>query len=114
MPTQSSDPDAVGYFVPHFADPQMGAVAGKVRTTNASNMLDIFQTLEYAIGQNIDKTAFSTIGAIGVVPGPAGAWRRQFVLEAGGFHTDTLVEDQEMTLTLLHRKKKVAYEAHAR
>src|SRR6185437_11244728 len=47
------DKDAIGHFMPHFNDPHMAAVAGKVRTTNASNFLDIFQTLEYAIGQNI-------------------------------------------------------------
>ncbi len=107
------DRDAVSYFVPHFNDPQIAAVAGKVRTTDAPGFLDIFQTLEYAIGQNIDKTAFSTIGGVGVVPGPAGAWRKQFLIEAGGFHTDTLVEDQEMTLCLLHMQKKVGYEPRA-
>lgn len=107
------DPEAVSYFVPHFTDPKVGAVAGRVRTTNASNMLDIFQTLEYAIGQNIDKAAFSTINAIGVVPGPAGAWRKSCLLELGGFHTDTLVEDQEMTLSMLHANYKVLYESRA-
>lgn len=107
------DPAAVSYFVPHFADERVGAVAGRVRTTQASNMLDIFQTLEYAIGQNIDKTAFSTINAIGVVPGPAGAWRKSFLLAAGGFHVDTLVEDQEMTLSMLHMGHKVIYESRA-
>jgi cellulose synthase/poly-beta-1,6-N-acetylglucosamine synthase-like glycosyltransferase/peptidoglycan/xylan/chitin deacetylase (PgdA/CDA1 family) len=107
------DSQAVSKFIPHFADPLVGAVAGKVRTTDSSHFLDISQTLEYAIGQNIDKTAFSTIGAVGVVPGPAGAWRKSFLLEAGGFHTDTLVEDQEMTLTMLHMGKKVIYEEGA-
>ncbi len=107
------DSQAIGKFMPHFADPLVGAVAGKVRTTDSSGFLDIFQTLEYAIGQNIDKTAFSTIGAVGVVPGPAGAWRKAFLQEAGGFHTDTLVEDQEMTLTMLHMGKKVIYEEGA-
>jgi cellulose synthase/poly-beta-1,6-N-acetylglucosamine synthase-like glycosyltransferase/peptidoglycan/xylan/chitin deacetylase (PgdA/CDA1 family) len=107
------DPDAVSYFVAHMADPKVGAVAGKVRTTNASNMLDVFQTLEYAIGQNIDKTAFSMINAIGVVPGPAGAWRKSFLVAAGGFHTDTLVEDQEMTLSMLHRGHTVVYDSRA-
>lgn len=104
------DRDAVKHFVPHFADSEIGAVAGKVCTTSSSGFLDMFQTLEYAIGQNIDKTAFSTIGGVGVVPGPAGAWRKSFLKEAGGFHTDTLVEDQEMTLCMLHMGKKVAYE----
>jgi cellulose synthase/poly-beta-1,6-N-acetylglucosamine synthase-like glycosyltransferase/peptidoglycan/xylan/chitin deacetylase (PgdA/CDA1 family) len=107
------DSGAVSKFMPHFADPLVGAVAGKVRTTDSSHFLDISQTLEYAIGQNIDKTAFSTIGAVGVVPGPAGAWRKAFLEEAGGFHTDTLVEDQEMTLTMLHMGKKVIYEEGA-
>jgi cellulose synthase/poly-beta-1,6-N-acetylglucosamine synthase-like glycosyltransferase len=107
------DPQAISYFVPHFEDPQVGAVAGRVRTTDSLNMLDIFQKLEYAIGQNIDKTAFSMINAIGVVPGPAGAWRKSFIIEAGGFHTDTLVEDQEMTLSMLHHGKKVLYESRA-
>jgi peptidoglycan-N-acetylglucosamine deacetylase len=50
---------------------------------------------------------------VGVVPGPAGAWRKSFLMEAGGFHTDTLVEDQEMTLTMLHMGKKVIFEEHA-
>lgn len=107
------DRDAVSYFVPHFADPLIAAVAGKVRTTSSSGFLDLFQTLEYAIGQNIDKTAFSTIGGVGVVPGPAGAWRKAFISEVGGFHVDTLVEDQEMTLSLLHLQKKVDYEPRA-
>ncbi len=107
------DTQAVSKFMPHFADPLVGAVAGKVRTTESSGFLDIFQTLEYAIGQNIDKAAFSTIGGVGVVPGPAGAWRRDFLLEAGGFHVDTLVEDQEMTLSMLHMGKKVIYEPDA-
>lgn len=107
------DTDAVSYFVPHFDDERVGAVAGRVRTTNASNMLDMFQTLEYAIGQNIDKTAFATVNAIGVVPGPAGAWRKASILAAGGFHTDTLVEDQEMTLSILHMGLRVNYEARA-
>jgi cellulose synthase/poly-beta-1,6-N-acetylglucosamine synthase-like glycosyltransferase len=107
------DKNAISYFMPHFNDADMAAVAGKVRTTYASGFLDMFQTLEYAIGQNIDKTAFSTIGAVGVVPGPAGAWRKAYLEQAGGFHTDTLVEDQEMTLALLHMQKKVAYEPNA-
>ncbi len=105
--------DALGHFVKHFADPKVGAVAGKVRTTGSSRALDIFQTLEYSIGQNIDKRAFSQIGAVGIVPGPAGAWRRSTILALGGFSTDTLVEDQDLTLTVLRSGKRVVYEPEA-
>ncbi len=107
------DKAALGHFVKHFADLRVGAVAGKVRTTGRARMLDLFQTLEYAIGQNIDKRAFSAIGAVGVVPGPAGAWRRSYILQLGGFSTQTLVEDQDMTLTILHAGKRVVYEPDA-
>jgi cellulose synthase/poly-beta-1,6-N-acetylglucosamine synthase-like glycosyltransferase len=106
-------PDTLSNFLIHFSDPQIGAVAGKVGTTHSANTLDLFQSLEYAIGQNIDKRAVSILGAVGVVPGPAGMWRKSFVLELGGFSTDTLVEDQDMTLTLLRHGKKVAYEERA-
>jgi cellulose synthase/poly-beta-1,6-N-acetylglucosamine synthase-like glycosyltransferase len=107
------DKEALWHFTKHFTDEKVGAVAGKVRTTASSTLLDLFQTLEYAVGQNIDKRAFSTIGAVGVVPGPAGAWRRKSVLDLGGFSTETLVEDQDMTLTILRSGQKVIYEAEA-
>jgi hypothetical protein len=71
------------------------------------------QKLEYAIVQNIDKKALAILGAIGVVPGPAGAWDRRYVNAAGGFSTDTLVEDQDMTLTLLRSGKRVVYDNDA-
>ncbi|HVV39096.1 MAG TPA: glycosyltransferase [Candidatus Paceibacterota bacterium] len=105
--------DALLHFAKHFADPKVGAVAGKVRTTGSSRALDIFQTLEYSIGQNIDKRAFSQIGAVGIVPGPAGAWRRATILGLGGFSTDTLVEDQDLTLTVLRSGMRVVYEPEA-
>lgn len=107
------DPQALRRFLRHFADPKVGAVAGKVQTTGSRRLLDLFQTLEYAIGQNIDKKAFSALGAVGVVPGPAGAWDRSAVMTLGGFSTDTLVEDQDMTLRLLRAGKKVIYERGA-
>lgn len=106
-------PDALGYFITHFANPNVAAVAGKVATTASKNFLNICQTIEYAVGQNIEKRAFSVINAVGVVPGPAGAWRKKYVLAAGGFNADTLVEDQDMTLTMLRMGKNVHYDPRA-
>lgn len=104
------DKNAIARLVPHFVDPIIGAVAGKVETTKEKTFLSAFQTLEYAMGQNIDKRATSVVGAVGVVPGPAGAWRKDIIIKAGGFPTDTLVEDQDMTLTILRMGYKVIYE----
>jgi cellulose synthase/poly-beta-1,6-N-acetylglucosamine synthase-like glycosyltransferase len=104
------DQEALTHFSKHFYDPRVGAVAGKVSTTGNTKWLDIFQSLEYAVGQNIDKKAFATVGAVGVVPGPAGAWRKEILRAVGGFHTDTLVEDQEMTLSVLRVGAHIIYE----
>ncbi|HEY5677103.1 MAG TPA: glycosyltransferase family 2 protein, partial [Myxococcales bacterium] len=48
-----------------------------------------------------------------VVPGAVGAWRREAVLEAGGFHEDTLAEDTDLTLRLIARGLRVVYAEHA-
>lgn len=101
-------------MVRHFDDPVVGAVAGKVYTTAEKNLLDQFQALEYIVGQNIDKEAFSRFGVVGVVPGPAGAWRKQAIMEAGGFDTATLAEDQDMTLSVLRLGYRIEYDADAK
>ncbi len=108
------DPGALTAMVRHFADSAVGAVAGKVYTTGQKSLIDRFQAIEYMVGQNIDKEAFSRIGAVGVVPGPAGTWRRQAVMDAGGFDTSTLAEDQDMTLSILKLGYKIRYEPTAR
>jgi cellulose synthase/poly-beta-1,6-N-acetylglucosamine synthase-like glycosyltransferase/peptidoglycan/xylan/chitin deacetylase (PgdA/CDA1 family) len=97
----------------HFIDPSVGAVAGKVYTTSLDTLFDKMQALEYMIGQNIDKPALEVLNGIGVVPGPIGAWRKEVVLAAGGFSTDTLVEDQDMTLAVLSLGKRVIFERAA-
>lgn len=107
------DQNALYYFIPHFDNPEIGAVAGRVNTTSNKGFLNLFQTLEYHIGQNIDKRVFSTLGAVGIVPGPAGAWRKDLVMMAGGFSNETLVEDQDMTLNILRMGKKIIYDERA-
>ncbi|MBX4192427.1 glycosyltransferase, partial [Candidatus Parcubacteria bacterium] len=104
---------ALHAFVRHFGDPRVGAVAGKVYPAVLNGFLSKFQALEYAVGQNLEKRAFSALGVVGVVPGPAGAWRKDAILKAGGFPTDTLVEDQDMTLTLMRQGWRIAYEPEA-
>ncbi len=107
------DKNAIAMLVQHFTDPKIGAVAGKVETAREKTLLSAFQALEYAMGQNIDKRATSVLGAVGVVPGPAGAWRKDLIVKSGGFPQDTIVEDQDMTLTILRMGYKVIYEPRA-
>lgn len=102
--------EAIEKLSSHFNDESVGAVAGKIEAITDNNPITIFQSLEYTTSQNLDKVAFDYIGAVNIVPGAIGAWRRVDVLKAGGYNTETLVEDQDLTLAILKNGKKVIYE----
>lgn len=91
------DPDAVGRLVRHFENPAIGAVAGNVKVGNRVNLLTNWQSIEYITSQNMDRRAYAQLDAVTVVPGAIGAWRRAAVLEAGGYSSDTLAEDMDLT-----------------
>jgi cellulose synthase/poly-beta-1,6-N-acetylglucosamine synthase-like glycosyltransferase/peptidoglycan/xylan/chitin deacetylase (PgdA/CDA1 family) len=106
-------PNTIENLVKHFNDKSIGSVAGKVETTKSGNILDIFQGIEYEVGQNIEKKVFASINAIGVVPGPVGAWRKSAVMKYGGYSRETLVEDQDLTLAIINAGYKILYEPEA-
>jgi cellulose synthase/poly-beta-1,6-N-acetylglucosamine synthase-like glycosyltransferase/spore germination protein YaaH/peptidoglycan/xylan/chitin deacetylase (PgdA/CDA1 family) len=98
-------PDAVSKLMTHF-NPSLnggmvGAVAGNVKVGNEVNLLTRWQSIEYICSQNFDRKAFSYLNAITVVPGAIGAFRKNAIEEAGGFTTDTLAEDCDLTIRIL-------------
>jgi cellulose synthase/poly-beta-1,6-N-acetylglucosamine synthase-like glycosyltransferase/peptidoglycan/xylan/chitin deacetylase (PgdA/CDA1 family) len=105
--------DAIERLVGHFADPCVGAVAGKIVVGNATNLLTRFQSLEYITTQNVDRRAFELFNAIGVVPGALGAWRRDAIITAGGYSRDTLAEDADLTLSVALQGWRIIAEPRA-
>lgn len=106
-------PDAVALMVAHFADARVGAVAGDVKVGNRINLLTRWQSIEYITSQNLDRRAYALLNAITVVPGAIGAWRREAVLEAGGYTTDTLAEDMDLTWRIRRAGWRLATESRA-
>ncbi len=106
-------PGAIAALVAPLADPQVAAVAGNAKVGNRINLVTRWQAVEYVTSQNLDRRAFALLNCITVVPGAIGAWRRRLVLDAGGFSTQTLAEDQDLTLALLRRGFRIAYAEHA-
>jgi cellulose synthase/poly-beta-1,6-N-acetylglucosamine synthase-like glycosyltransferase/peptidoglycan/xylan/chitin deacetylase (PgdA/CDA1 family)/spore germination protein YaaH len=102
--------DAIARMVPHFLNPKVGAIAGNAKVGNRVNLWTRWQALEYITSQNFERRALNTFGAVSVVPGALGAWRTAAVIEAGGYHTDTVAEDADLTMALLRRGYRVEYE----
>jgi cellulose synthase/poly-beta-1,6-N-acetylglucosamine synthase-like glycosyltransferase/peptidoglycan/xylan/chitin deacetylase (PgdA/CDA1 family)/spore germination protein YaaH len=88
----------ISELVAKFADKKVGAVAGNAKVGNRVNTVTRWQALEYVTSQNLDRRALAWLNAITVVPGAVGAWRREAILEAGGFLSNTLAEDQDLTI----------------
>lgn len=84
-----------------LADGNTGAVAGNVKAGNKGTLLAKWQNLEYITSQNFDRRAFDLVNGITVVPGAIGAFRRKAMEEAGGFTTDTLAEDCDLTIRII-------------
>ncbi|MBB2145982.1 glycosyltransferase [Pedobacter sp. LMG 31464] len=93
--------NAITELIRHFYTDDIGAVAGTVKVGNANNIITKWQSIEYITAQNMDRRAFGLLNTITVVPGAIGAFRKSVVLEIGGFTTDTLAEDCDLTMRIL-------------
>lgn len=102
-------PDSLTYLARGFSsDENVAAVAGNIKVRNRKNWLTWCQAVEYVAGIQIVRRAFDLFGAISVVPGSLGAFKRSTLEEVGTYHKDTLVEDFDVTLKILKTKLVVA------
>ena len=107
-------PQAIDELIKPFGDPRVTAVCGNVEVGNPHNVLTGFQMLEYITAQNFDRRAFEDVNAISVVPGATGAWRRHHVLAIGGYESDTLTEDADLTIRMLADHGHIVYAPEAK
>jgi poly-beta-1,6-N-acetyl-D-glucosamine synthase len=106
-------PEALRYAVRHFADPNVGAVAGNVKVINRHNLWTKLQALEYIEGLNIVRKAQAFFRSVNVIPGPIGIFRRSALEAAGGYDSDTYAEDFDLTVKILADDWKIHYEPKA-
>ncbi|MGI9169379.1 MAG: glycosyltransferase family 2 protein, partial [Caulobacteraceae bacterium] len=107
-------PDTLPRLARWFADPRVGAVAGNAIVGNRLNLITRWQALEYVTAQNMERRALAALGAVTVVPGAVGAWRREALTELGGYPADTLAEDQDLTLAFQRAGWRVEFDSSAR
>jgi len=79
----------------------IAAVAGNIKVRNKKNWITWCQALEYVAGIQIARRAFDLFGAITIVPGALGCFRKSVLVDTGGYDKETLVEDFDTTIKIL-------------
>jgi cellulose synthase/poly-beta-1,6-N-acetylglucosamine synthase-like glycosyltransferase len=106
---------------PFLEDPLTIAAGGSVRLINGCsvsggfldriglprNLLARFQIVEYLRGFLFGRLGWLPLNAVPIISGAFGVFRTERVIAAGGYRTDTLGEDMELTLRL-HRLNRLA------
>jgi cellulose synthase/poly-beta-1,6-N-acetylglucosamine synthase-like glycosyltransferase len=95
-----------------FQDQKIAAVGGYVRSLKY-NWLTACRAIDYAVGQNLDKLAQDYINYLFVIPGAAGAFRKDILLEKLKFDHDVLAEDLDITYKLHRLGYKIKYDREA-
>jgi cellulose synthase/poly-beta-1,6-N-acetylglucosamine synthase-like glycosyltransferase len=106
--------DTLAKLARWFGDPRVGAVAGNALVGNRRNLITRWQALEYVTAQNLERRALAALGAVTVVPGAVGAWRRAALEQLGGYPDDTLAEDQDLTIAIQRAGWRVEFDPEAR
>ncbi len=110
---------------PFLDDPTMIASGGTVRIANGcrveagfmtevglpNKMLPTFQIVEYLRAFLFGRLGWTAMNGVLVISGAFGVFRRQSVIEAGGYRSDCMGEDMELVVRLhrLHREAGKPY-----
>jgi len=107
-------PDTLRKTIRHFVDARLGAIAGNVKVLNRNNIWTTLQALEYVEGLNMARSAQSILKLVNIIPGPLGLFRKQAIMDAGWYSSDTFAEDADITLKIIRAGWRVEYEPDAK
>lgn len=106
-------PNAISELARPFRDERVGTVAGNLKVGNIINSLTAFQAVEYTVGLHLDRRAYDILGAVPIVPGALGAWRKKVIARVGGYQGDTLTEDADLTVRVQREGYKAVFAGEA-
>ncbi|GAB4029961.1 cellulose synthase family protein [Spirosoma gilvum] len=92
------DPAFLLKTIPHFQDPQVGIV--QTRWEHLNEEFSLMTQLQ-AFGLNahftVEQSSRDAAGLLANFNGTGGVWRRQAIIDAGGWQSDTLTEDLDLS-----------------
>jgi cellulose synthase/poly-beta-1,6-N-acetylglucosamine synthase-like glycosyltransferase len=97
-----------------FIDPEAGAVMGRVVPRNTrENTLTRLLSMERSGGYQVDQQARYNLDLLPQYGGTVAGFRLGLLREIGGFRSDALCEDTELTASIFERGWKIAYDNRA-
>lgn len=107
------EPDLLRAMVPHFASARVGAVTGNPRVRNTGTFLARLQSIEFSSIVSLLRRSQRIWGRIVTVSGVVAAFRRDALIDVGGFSPDMPTEDIDLTWKLQKRFYDIRYEPRA-
>ncbi len=105
------EPQFLRKLIPHFADPGVGMVQAKWAHLNREqNHLTRAQTLLLDTHFSVEQRGRSNAGYFTNFCGTAGIWRKQCIIEAGGWDGTVLSEDLDLSYRAQLRGWKMVYD----
>ncbi|MBS3074364.1 glycosyltransferase family 2 protein [Candidatus Pacearchaeota archaeon] len=94
--------DSIKNLIGFFEEQRVGVATAKILVRHKVKFLEKLQALEYAVIA-FTRKMLGFIDCIYVTPGPLSIYRKEVLLEVGGFDTKNLTEDIEMTWRIVSR-----------
>jgi len=102
--------DIIEKFVAEFADPEVGAVQGRVTVLNEpQNLVTRLVALERIGGYRVDQQARDSLGLITQFGGTVGGFRRGLLESLDGWDESILAEDTDLTFRVYLAGYKIRY-----
>lgn len=106
--------DSLKNMVAHFQDKRVIAAASNVKVLPSRSTLGLSQRIEYLISYRM-KRSMSIMNMEYIVGGVGSTFRRSILIKVGGYDTDTMTEDIDLTVKLIKRfgntKNRIHYAA---
>lgn len=103
-------PDFLRTTIAYFEDPKVGIVQTRWEHLNADySMLTKMQALQLNVHFTVEQAGRSYGNLLLQFNGTAGVWRKKVITEAGGWHSDTLTEDLDLSFRAQIMGYKIQY-----
>ncbi len=91
-------PDFLLQTIGYFNDPKVGVVQTRWEHINEDySLITRLQAFQLAVHFTIEQTGRQAAGYLLQFNGTAGVWRRDAIIDAGGWNADTLTEDLDLS-----------------